>query len=132
MKAISFIKNNAIAMSIALAAVIGFSAFKAEENLQDNITFRYQGPLNDPFSQANVQETSNWTPDSESCDSEEAQQVACSISVPLSNTMNSGSEIDPSKVTIHTSLSPAGGNNYLVSSNPNGEYTNEVNRPLPQ
>jgi len=28
MKAISFIKNNAIAMSIALAAVIGFSAFK--------------------------------------------------------------------------------------------------------
>jgi len=32
MKAISFIKNNAIAMSIALAAIIGFSAFKAAES----------------------------------------------------------------------------------------------------
>lgn len=44
MKAISFIKNNAIAMSIALAAVIGFSAFKIGDQPTELVWFERIAP----------------------------------------------------------------------------------------
>jgi hypothetical protein len=131
MKSIQFLKKNAMAI-VAAVAILGFSSFKLAENKLDEITFQYQPPSgSNPFDQAKVQDQSNWTPALASCSTEEDQEVACSITVPLANTMNGGTQIDPSKVTIHTSLSPAGANNYLVTPNPSSAYTNEVNRPLP-
>lgn len=132
MNIINFIKKNAMAV-VASIAILGFSSFQlAEKALLTEVTFQYQPPSgSNPFDQTKVQDQSNWTPASASCSSEQDQEVACSITVPIENTMNGGTEIDPSKVTIHTALSSAGANNYLVIPNPSNEYTNEVNRPLP-
>lgn len=115
------------------ATAFTFYAFRTGERpQQDAIIFRYHAPTGaDPYAQQHVENTDNWLPDQERCASTAAQQVACSISVPSANTMNGGSQIDPEKVTIYSAPSPMGGNNRIVESNPNEEYTDEVNKPLP-
>ncbi len=135
MKAISFIKKHATVM-LAGAAIIGFSSFKViklnNENKDTDLIFTYVPPAGSPapYSDTNVKNTANWQRSSTSCSDSEDQEVACSIAVPSTSTMNSGNNIDPSKVTIETFQHST--NNYGVSpsSASTPEYNDPLNKPL--
>lgn len=130
MKAIAFIKKNSMLL-LAGAAIIAFSAFKISENkVQSSLTFKYEAPAGDPnpFSDTNVKNTAHWKldPTNTPCPTT-INQVACSISVPIGNTMNDEQELDPTKVQISTLLSST--NNYRVV---NGTgYSSPVNKAIP-
>lgn|SRR5690606_15910041 len=130
MKITSILQKNAMAI-VAMATIVGFSAFKiGSEAIQTTATFVYQAPSSDPYAENNVKNTSNWIRSTESCSLDEAQDVACSIEVPLNRTMNGGNQIDPSQVTIETFQHSA--NNYGVSPSTSGHYEEPVNKPLTQ
>lgn len=135
MKAISFIKNNAMAM-VAGAAIVVFSSFKLmNANLdtnQSDIVFTYQPPSGSPtpYSDANVKNTANWQKSTTSCSDSADQEVACSIAVPSSSTMNSGNNIDPSKVTIETFQHSTNNYGASPSSAATPQYNDPLNRPL--
>jgi len=79
MKAISFIKKNAIAMSIALTAVIGFSAFKASENKAHSnsaVSDQYWD-----FNGLDPQDANNYSPASFNSSCEDGETV-CQIFAP--------------------------------------------------
>lgn len=129
MNIIAIIKNNFL-MLVDVATVIGFSAFKAvEKKAQSNLIFKYEAPPGtDPFAEAKVKNTANWVLDETSTPCPTTQnQVACSISVPPTNTMNSGQELDPTKVSIASQQFTS--NNHRVI---NGTgYSSPVNRSIP-
>lgn len=131
MKLLNFIKKNVLLVA-AFATVIGFSAFKVvESNSQTMVTFVYQAPLADPsnpYSETNVKNHSNWIKSDELCSLDEEQEVACSIQVPLSKTMNGGTQIDPTQVTIETFEHNT--NNYGVTPSSSGDYDDPINKPL--
>ncbi|PRD57036.1 hypothetical protein [Sphingobacterium gobiense] len=129
MKAISFIKKNILPV-IAVVTVISFSSFKLwDKATQSTVTFIYTPASGDtPFEQSSVEEPSNWNPGSP-CSESEDQDKACSITVPLTNTMNSGQELDPSKVTLQSEEYESSGS-YRIVDNPSGGYSNPINQPL--
>lgn len=123
------IKKNLLAI-IAVATVIGFSSFKIyEKSSMTDVVFRYQQPESElhPFSAPNVKTLANWKDDSSQCPTTD-DEVACSIMVPIENTINSqGKELDPNKVTISTQQATP--NNHGVTSGVG--YSNPVNRTQP-
>ncbi|TDQ75297.1 hypothetical protein [Sphingobacterium yanglingense] len=132
MKTLNFIKKYAMAI-VAGIAIMGFSSFKLyqKETLTD-VVFRYQPPgsLTDPYDESNVKNTAYWVKDNEVCSELAPQEVACSIQVPLGNTMNSGNNIDPSKVTIETSFHSTKNYGVAPSTALTPKYTNPINRQL--
>ncbi|QIH35260.1 hypothetical protein [Sphingobacterium sp. DR205] len=135
MKAISFIKKHAMVV-LAGAAIIGFSSFKVielnKQNKDTDLIFTYVPPAGSPapYSDTNVKNTSNWQRSTSDCSASTEQEVACSIAVPATSTMNGGNNIDPSKVTIETFQHST--NNYGVSpsSAATPQYNDPLNRPL--
>jgi len=128
MKLIEIIKKNIIA-AVAVAMVVGFSAFKVvDKNLQTDAVFTYNAPQNEPqpYSETNVKNLNNWVLSNNPCSIAEDQEVACSIRVPLAN-ITQDDELDPSSVTISTSEFTPG--NHMVT---NGTgYTEPTNQPAP-
>jgi len=108
MKAISFIKKNAIAMSIALAAVIGFSAFKMAEDTTGKplapVTIYFQG---NPANASQVSNESLWTDEPNEEDCNNVNQLACSMIVDEDDLTPSG-ELDPAKIQLGASSTSSG------------------------
>lgn len=130
MNAIAFIKKHATA-GIALAAVLGFSAFNISENkLQTEVTFVYTpAPGDVPYSKTSVEDLSNWERGAP-CNSSLDQDKACSITVPLSSTMNSGQELDPNEVQIESEQHGTSGSYAIVLGSSSRGYTEAINQPL--
>lgn len=130
MKAIAFIKQYAMAI-VAGIAIIGFSSFNLyqKETLTD-VVFTYQPPgsLTNPFDDSNVKNTNYWKPLGTECPTDQDQEVACSIRVPIENTEDeAGLALDPSKVSIQTTFFAT--NNYGVTTH--SSYSNPRNKPMP-
>lgn len=135
MKGISFIKKHAMVV-VAGAAMIGFSSFKAIElnnkNKDADLIFTYVPPSGSltPYWDANVKNTANWQRSTSDCSPTSDQEVACSIAVPSTNTVNSGNNIDPSKVSIETFQHSTDNYGVSPSSASTPQYSDPLNKPL--
>lgn len=125
----ALIRKNILA-ALAVIFITGFSSFKLwDKATQSTVTFIYTPASGDtPFEQSSVEEPSNWSPGSP-CNNSLDQDKACSITVPLTNTMNSGQELDPSKVSLQSAEHESSGS-YRIVDNSSGGYSNPINQPL--
>jgi hypothetical protein len=106
MKTITIIRKNFL-MVVALATVIGFSAFKMAEDKTGKplapVTIYFHGEADDP---TQVADAANWsdTPNGQSCDGD---NLACSMEVDAEDLTPSG-QLDPSKIQLSAVPSPSG------------------------
>lgn len=126
------IKKHAMALA-ALTIAIGsltLMSFKAElKSNQTSRIFKYTPPSStNAFSKSNVEDPNNWEIDETDTPCPTSQNdIACSIAVPLSNTMNGGQELDPSKVSITTQQSSINNHRVILGSG----YSSPVNKTKP-
>lgn len=135
------LKNNWIATSllsilfIALLLVVANAKEIKEmpkEKALTTVVFRYTPPATDPYTEANVKNTANWTPALSACPAPTSTEDApCSITVPLANTVSgNGLQIDPLKVSIQTEESKDEDTHRLMEASDEEEYQNPVNKTL--
>lgn len=121
------IKNAMAIVAIAIAmGSYALMSFGAGTKSDEMITFEYKPPTNDPYSQANVEDLSNWKPADDPCPTN-GDLAACTIEVHEDHTVGgAGQELDPA-VVLNTSSNSA--NVFKVDSpGPSSNYMNPINR----
>ncbi|MCS3553573.1 MULTISPECIES: hypothetical protein [unclassified Sphingobacterium] len=124
----NFIKTNAMAL-LAIGTIGGFSAFKASNMTSGKslipVTVQFQG---NPAIQSQVEDESMWTtsPNGQTCDG--ANQKSCNIPVDHTDLNSSGTALNPSRITLGSSLTSSG--NYIPTKTGGSSTTpfNPVNR----
>lgn len=121
------IKNAMAIVAIAIAmGSYALMSFDANTIADDIITFEYKPPQGDPnpYSQANVENLSNWEPADDPCPTN-GNLAACTIQVHENQTID-GTALDPVQVELQTSEGSP--NVFKVNDSPTHGYTNPINR----
>lgn len=136
------LKSNWIAtslLSILFLVLVLFVANATEsketpkkEKALTTVVFRYTPPATDPYTEANVKNTANWTPALSACPTPTGTEDApCSIAVPLANTVGgNGLQIDPLKVSIQTEESKDEDTHRVMEASDEEEYQSPINKTL--
>ena len=129
--------------ALAVGMVLGANAFTKNEDFsavketkaETMVTFRYEAPSTDPYTEASVQDVANWKEAADQCPIS-GDEAPCSIQVPLSKVVGTPGQpglsatINPS-VNIETEQSsPSTPDQHIVTTSSNSDYSNEVNRSL--
>jgi len=96
---------------LAVIIAVGAVAFTTPPKNLNMVTFNYNPPAPNDYSQTSVQKTSNWIPGSEECSDD--LNRACSLQVPSDKTTNGGTQLGPD-VTITAALGGVSGAYYVT------------------
>ena len=126
---------------LAVGMVLGANAFtkKADSKVSEEkkaetmVTFRYEPPATDPYTEASVKDVANWKESADQCPNPTSQDVPCSLQVPESNTLGTHgtpgltATINPSVIIQTTNVDT---DQFKLAQASNAEYSNEINRSL--
>jgi hypothetical protein len=96
---------------LAVIIAVGAFAFTTPAKNLSMVTFNYNPPTLNDYSQTSVQKTSNWAPGSEQCSDD--LNRACSLQVPSEKTINGGTKLGPD-VTITATQGGVSGAYYVT------------------
>lgn len=126
MKAIEIIKKNVLA-ALALATVLGFSAFKMAEDTEGKplapVTIYFHG---NPANASQVSNESLWIDEPNEEDCNNVNELACSMIVDEDDLTSSG-ELDPSQIQLGASSSGSGFTPTRTGGNSQTQF-NPINR----